>query len=338
MTRSLSCCLLRELNSAWVTVYVGDSITFRRPSSHCVLGGSKTTRRRHLSESRTLETRLFDPANTTRLMSSTAEASIPSTPRVVLGPAHSVLLICTFVTLILYGVALYQAHEFYYVQSEGPNQHIFNYYVAGLVILDAVHTILAIHTNYRNLVTNYLFPDRLNDPIWSLNLQPLVTGLVIVACQVFFARRVYLVDKMYRPLVKYTGGMFVVELACAVAFTIIAFRTSTVHQLNDYSWLQSGGYGVVISADAIMTTVLVVALHRGRSEFYKSGTNSLLDILTRYAIYTGLLTAILATICFISALILPNNLLFGAFDLICVKVYINSVLAASVRSLLHVVR
>ncbi|EIW61846.1 uncharacterized protein TRAVEDRAFT_44667 [Trametes versicolor FP-101664 SS1] len=254
-------------------------------------------------------------------MNSAAEASSELLPqRVGLGPAYGALLICTFISLMLYGVALHQVYQFTFL--DGSNSRLVNYYVAVLVVLDALHTVLAIHTNYRNFISKYFTPDSLADPLWSLNLQPVITGTIIVTCQMFFAR----LGKMYQPLVKYTGGMFVVELAAAIAFTWIAFKQDSVHDLNNFSWLQSGGYGVVITADAIMTTVLVVALHRSRNGFKR--TNSVLDLLTAYAICTGLITLVFATMCFGSAVISPNNLLFGALDLVCVKIYINSVLAA----------
>ncbi|OJT10489.1 hypothetical protein TRAPUB_12927 [Trametes pubescens] len=77
-----------------------------------------------------------------------------------------------------------------------------------------------------------------------------------------------------------------------------------------------------------MTTVLVVALHRSRNGFKR--TNSVLDLLTAYAICTGLITLIFATMCFGNAVISPDNLLFGIVWVLTAlpPVYINSVLAA----------
>ncbi|KAI0363172.1 hypothetical protein BV20DRAFT_1058271 [Pilatotrama ljubarskyi] len=73
-------------------------------------------------------------------------------------------------------------------------------------------------------------------------------------------------------------------------------------------------------------TVLIFALHRSRTGFEQ--TDSRIDVLIAYAISTGLIPIIFAIACLITAIVDSTNLLFGALDLICVKVFINSVLAA----------
>ncbi|KAI0636119.1 hypothetical protein C8Q77DRAFT_1101616 [Trametes polyzona] len=192
-------------------------------------------------------------------------------------------------------------------------------------VLDALHSIAAIHLNYCNLVKNYFRPDRLIFPPWSLRLEPLLTGVTLIACQIFFARRVYLVNNRYWPLVVIAGVMFLAEFGFATAFTAKAFMLDDIQLLNNYAWMESSGFGVIIAADVVLTSVLVYSLHRKRTGF--KHTNSKIDLLIAYAIGTGLATLIFAVACFITAIASSGNLLFGALDTICVKVYINSVLA-----------
>ncbi|EIW57862.1 uncharacterized protein TRAVEDRAFT_21340 [Trametes versicolor FP-101664 SS1] len=206
-------------------------------------------------------------------------SALPQSPllptQVHLGPAYGTFLICTFLSLMFYGVALHQVYRYIRLHSSD-----------GLVVKSYV--ILAVHMKWR---------------------------------LIFFAARVYKLDKRYRTLLAMAIIMFLVELA----FTVKGFAIGTIDSLNKYAWMQSGGFGVVISADIMLTFVLALALHQRRTGF--KITNSKIDLLIAYAIGTGLVTLIFAMACFITALASPGNLLFGALDLICVKVYINSVLA-----------
>ncbi|EIW57866.1 uncharacterized protein TRAVEDRAFT_72814 [Trametes versicolor FP-101664 SS1] len=253
-------------------------------------------------------------------MSSTTPLVLPSPS---LGPAYGSLLICTFLSLMFYGIALHQVYR--YLRLHSSDAYLIKGYVALLLVLDTFHTVLAIHMTYHNLVTNFFRPYRLEDSLWSLNLQPVTTGAVIVTCQVFFARRAYIVNKKYRPLVVAASGLFLGELAFSIAFTVKGFIVGNINQLNRYAWLQSAGFGVAIGADVVITSVLVLALHRSRTGFEQ--TDSLIDVLIAYSICTGFLTLVFALACFITAIASSGDLLLGALDLICVKVYVNSVLA-----------
>ncbi|KAI0667891.1 hypothetical protein C8Q78DRAFT_1081771 [Trametes maxima] len=130
--------------------------------------------------------------------------------------------------------------------------------VAALVLVNLFHTILAVHASYFFLVENYFNPARLLTASWSLNVHPVIVGTVIVACQTFFACRVYLLGKQFRALVFVAGVMLIAE------------------------------YGFSI----------------------------------------GLITVFFSLVCFVTALAAPQDLIFVAADLVCTKVYVNSVLAA----------
>ncbi|KAI0648687.1 hypothetical protein C8Q79DRAFT_1007263 [Trametes meyenii] len=263
-----------------------------------------------------------------------------------LGSAYGALLLGTFFSLILYGVALHQI--FRYIRLHWNDRRAIKSYVLALVILDALHSVVAMHSSYWYLVVNYFNPRNLKHSVWSLNMQPVTTtsnvieGMIIVICQAFFAYRVYLVGKGFRPLVMITATLFLAELgghssisnSHASPFNEYAYQSLTangfilqnVDMLNEFSWMQSAGFGTAVVSDVTITCVLVVTLYRYRSDFKQS--NSRIDVLIAYSICTGLITDLFAIICFIMALATPGDLYFGAADMVCVKVYINSVLAA----------
>ncbi|KAL1949889.1 hypothetical protein VTO73DRAFT_8770 [Trametes versicolor] len=242
-----------------------------------------------------------------------------------IGPNYGALLVGTFLSLILYGVELHQLYR--YIRLYSTDRSLIKCYVAVLVLLDTFHTVLTMHTSYWYLVTNYFKPLILLTPMWSLMLQPMTTGLIIILSQLFYARRVFLLDKRYRHLVAITLVMFAAELGFAIAFTVKAFKLVIfdADTLTQMSWIQSAAFGIVVLADIILTCVLILSLSQNRTGFKR--TDSMLDVLIAYAICTGLLTDVVTMVCFILDRIAPGELLFGAADMICVKVYVNSVLA-----------
>ncbi|KAI0353670.1 hypothetical protein OH77DRAFT_1426904 [Trametes cingulata] len=245
-------------------------------------------------------------------------------PTVSLGPAPGAYLICTFLGLISYGIALHQIYRYTRIHSSDP--YIIKCYVVILGVLDMFHTVLAVHLNYRHLVTDYFQPTNLSQPVWSLSVQPLVIGVILVVCQIFFAARVYLLSKKYRIIVALVCILSLAILGCSTAFTVKGFTVDDVNDLNHYASLQSAGFGATIAADVMLTSVLILALHRSRTGFTQ--TDSKIDVLIAYAISTGLIPVIFAAVCFITAIADPGNLLFGALDFVCTKIYVNSVLAA----------
>ncbi|KAH9847833.1 hypothetical protein C2E23DRAFT_479805 [Lenzites betulinus] len=254
--------------------------------------------------------------------------SLSSLPPI--GPNYGALLVGTFLSLILYGVEMHQVYTYFSTYyRDGP---LVKCYVAMLVGIDTVNTVFAMHFNHWFLVENYFHPLNLTKPLWSFVIQPLTTAILIFISQLYFARRVCVgipVDQRYAtPLMVGLGVMFLVELGFGIAFTWKGFQVSALgtHVLKDLSWMQTAGFGTAVLVDVLCTSVLVTSLHRHRTGFRK--TDSMIDILIAYAVSTGLLTTVVTIICIILNRIAPGKLLFGAADLILVKVYVNSVLAA----------
>ncbi|OJT14665.1 hypothetical protein TRAPUB_8777, partial [Trametes pubescens] len=124
------------------------------------------------------------------------------------------------------------------------------------------------------------------------------------------------------------------------AFTVVRYITDS----RRLSWLVSVAYGFAFTSDVIVTGGLVFVLQRSRtgskrrvpstrnvSEKYyplnetsRFRSNTILDILIKYTINTGLLTSVLV---FISAIVLPGDLVYAGVSIVGAKLYANSVLA-----------
>ncbi|KAI0326042.1 hypothetical protein GY45DRAFT_1374274 [Cubamyces sp. BRFM 1775] len=242
------------------------------------------------------------PANTTASPATDPLALFPKLPS--LNNTYGAVLIGTYVSLILYGVTLHQAYR--YFRLSGSDSSATKIYVAGLLTLDTFHTVVCMHISYWYLVQNYFDPLRLYTGVWSINLLSVLVGVTIIACQCFYARRVYLLGRQYRILVLATAVMFLAELGCSITLSVKAFVEPSYTDFRKFAWLISVAFGIVVLADVLLTGVLILTLNRSRTGFRR----------------------IFSALIFIFALVSPSNMIYIGCDSVAAKLYVNSVLAA----------
>ncbi|KAI0363602.1 hypothetical protein BV20DRAFT_1057897 [Pilatotrama ljubarskyi] len=248
--------------------------------------------------------------------------ALPEIPSIA--NTYGAILLGTFVSLMLYGLTIHQAYRYARMHNRDPQ--FMKGYVVFIVILDTFHTVLCMHISYWYLVTNYFKPDRLFKGVWSLNLVAVTVGVTIVACQAFFARRVYVIGQKFRIVAVATGVMFLAELGFSIAISIKAFVLPNLAEFNKWAWLVSVAYGIAVGSNAMLTSILIFILHRSRTGFKR--TDTIIDTLIRYAVCTGFVTDIFSVFALVFALIQPDNLIYTGIDLVTSKLYVNSVLAA----------
>ncbi|KAI0353699.1 hypothetical protein OH77DRAFT_1522261 [Trametes cingulata] len=249
-------------------------------------------------------------------------ASIPALPTIPsIANTYGAILLGSFASLMLYGLTLHQAYRYSRIHNRDPRY--MKGYVIFILILDTFHTALCMHMCYWYLVTNYFRPERLFKGVWSLNLVAVTVGTTIVACQGFFARRVYVIGQKFRIVAIVAAVMFLAELGFSISISVKAFVLPNLQEFNQWAWLVSVAYGIAVGSNAMLTAVLIYILHKSRTGFKR--TDSIIDTLIKYAVCTGFITDVFALI---FALVQPHNLIYTGIDLVTSKLYVNSVLAA----------
>ncbi|KAI0363874.1 hypothetical protein BV20DRAFT_1057663 [Pilatotrama ljubarskyi] len=142
-------------------------------------------------------------------------APLPEVPS--LDNTYGAILVGTFVSLVLYGVTLQQVYR--YLRTYSSDSF---YTKSACSCFLTLHSILCMHICYWYLVSNYFSPLRLYTGIWSINLLSVLVGLTIIACQAFYVRRVYLINRKYKYIVALSSVMFLMVLGCATAATVEA--------------------------------------------------------------------------------------------------------------------
>ncbi|KAI0706389.1 hypothetical protein C8Q76DRAFT_157348 [Earliella scabrosa] len=198
--------------------------------------------------------------------------------------------------------------------------------VFGILVMDTFHSVVVVHICYYYLALNYLNPDSLQRMTWSASILPACTGVLGVLAQLFYARRIYLVGRKYKPVAFIAGIlMFGILLMCIVD-SVVSFMDPSIGTASRSPWFEPLLITAVMVVDLLLTSTFIVILHRSRSGFAR--TNIILDALTFCAVLASLLNTAIALAMLIGSIITlyHGNDPFTAISIPATKVYSNSVL------------
>jgi len=226
------------------------------------------------------------------------------------------------VASILFGLTTLQTH-FYFQRF--PNDTLWmKYFVATIWMFDALHIILCTHTMYYYLISNFGNGPALKTEVWSLALQTDCNGIIGMAVELFFARRVFKLSRNYAI----TGVITVfalIHFSLGIYFTVQAFMLQEFTKFGALTWVTCVGLGSAAAADLVIAISLVYSLQSARTGIAR--TDNIISTLIVYAINTGAVTSIVATICVFCFAFMPTNFIWLSFFWILGKLYANSLLA-----------
>ncbi|RPD58937.1 hypothetical protein L226DRAFT_536498 [Lentinus tigrinus ALCF2SS1-7] len=252
-----------------------------------------------------------------------AVGPLPAFPS--LGDTMGAFLIGAFLGTLLQGVGFHQTYRYFRLYPGDPVY--LKIWVVLLLFMELVNTALVMHTCYFYLITNYFNPVvLLSSPVWSLKILPVPASLSAVITQAFFARRIYLVNRKFRPVAVLAVLLMLSFCGCFIALTGMGWNKPTMAEFLDLSWLASTASGLIMAADLMMTIVLIWFLRRNHTGVTR--TDSLLDMLILYAISSGLLICVFNVLNVVSSLLWPDNMIFTAVCFILTKLYSNTFLVS----------
>ncbi|KAI0353727.1 hypothetical protein OH77DRAFT_585870 [Trametes cingulata] len=246
--------------------------------------------------------------------------AIPKPP--ALDNSYGAMLLGTSFGLMLYGLTIHQTYRYFRLYPR--DLALFKGFVALILTLETVHTVIWMIACYHFLITDYSNAGSLLTGHWTVKANVAITGAGNLICQLFYARRVFLLGKKSRWVVLGAGIFMTACLGFDIAATVEAFKLS-LEDFPRFSWLVSAAYGCAVATDVLLTGALIRVLLRSRTGFKR--TDSTLDMLIVYSINTGLLTSVTGLLVFVFALILPGNYIYAGISIVNAKLYANSVLA-----------
>ncbi|KAI1784887.1 hypothetical protein LXA43DRAFT_173504 [Ganoderma leucocontextum] len=232
------------------------------------------------------------------------------------------LLISTFVSLVLFGVAVHQTYV--YFRSYPKDVCLLKVLVVAILVSEFIHSFLMTHICYYALVSNYDNPAALAGSVWSLQALPLVTGVVIVLVQGFYARRIYLFNKQYYLIIAVVGTLMMGTMGLIIASCVESIRGTKSNSWSFSTNLFAATLALVVLTDVTMTGTLVVILGRARTHIRR--TNETIHSLIVYAIVATSLVSLITIPGLVLCLVRPQQLLYVAVTVVAIKLYSNSVL------------
>ncbi|KAI0752447.1 hypothetical protein C8Q80DRAFT_1117872 [Daedaleopsis nitida] len=217
---------------------------------------------------------------------------IPMLPK--LPPVDDTLgavLIGTFLSIFFQGLI---SHQAYYYYRTYPNDRWFlKLWVAAVVILEVFSVICTMHGSYYYLVTHYADPTvLLKKAPWSMVCSKHkynATGLT---------SRAHVLDRVRSTSIS----------------TLVTTNLTTASIAMD------------IVSDVLLTSALIYILHTSRTGF--QGTTSMVDVLVRYTMGTGLLIGLVNIVFIATDQVYTSNLIPGAVGITETKIYGISFLVA----------
>ncbi|KAI0750061.1 hypothetical protein C8Q80DRAFT_1120134 [Daedaleopsis nitida] len=271
------------------------------------------------------------------------DSGMASTPSPIPAPQPS-LTLGAFLIGSYFGLLSYASKGVWWIKA----------LVLSALVLETIVTAIDIDACYNYLVTNFGNPDIERAVHWSLSLIASFPASSALTCQIFFARRVWLVDRRYRLMVILMGA----ELSCTterlsqIPRTAIARRT----QISNESMRQRIQAPVPHPRHPTVAGLLAVwrsdnrgcpldigshlhsasESHRHQETVMRaamSRTDSMINVLIMYAVNTGLiisnsclnLLSAANVVCLTCALVLPQSLTRRA-SYTPLSAYINIVL------------
>ncbi|KAI0695508.1 hypothetical protein C8T65DRAFT_743967 [Cerioporus squamosus] len=226
---------------------------------------------------------------------------------------YGAVLISSFIGLGLYGLTCSQTFRYYRLFRKDFAFH--KALVPAILITDTFHSVTLIHLCYHYLIDNYYNPLALLQAEWSIQVMPLSTGIVLLLCQSFYARRIWLVDRRFRWII---GIVILLILAGTITGASYYGLTATgFAEFIPHTWLNSVSFGLATATDLILM-VLFGAILRAHAVDW--------DTLAVYAAVATLLNTALTIPALIASIVSKDTFIYMALSIPTVKIYSNGVL------------
>ncbi|TFK84676.1 hypothetical protein K466DRAFT_665004 [Polyporus arcularius HHB13444] len=235
---------------------------------------------------------------------------------------YGAVLISSFIGLGLYGLTCSQTFHYYRLFPKDFTFH--KALVPAILITDTFHSITLIHLCYHYLIDNYYNPLGLLKAEWSIQVMPLSTGIVLILCQSFYARRIWLVDRRFRWIIGFVMVLILVEAGTIAASGYYGLTSSGFAEFVPYTWLNSVSFALATATDLILMILFGVIL-RGSKTSFKT-TRRGLDTLAVYAAVATLLNTALTIPALIASIVSKDTFIYMALSIPTVKIYTNGVL------------
>ncbi|KAH9005684.1 hypothetical protein EDB83DRAFT_2558404 [Lactarius deliciosus] len=248
------------------------------------------------------------------------------------------------VSTTLFGLTIAQTCIYFWnYRNRDPKP--LKFFVAFVIFMDALHTIVCTYAIYWYLIVNFGNVENLQYGVWALNLQAILSTVIFISVQLYYARRVYIVSQGLICPIIIVVSVFIVACKCSrrplegtsiivfirvyVVFAIFFIvKEITLKRFSDFqssAWMSYIAFGATTAGDFLVAASMCWSLYRRRTGFAR--TDSIIMTSMAYSVNSGLLTGLLSLASSISIVVSPSSMIWLAFFWAMSKCYVNSLLA-----------
>ncbi|TDL16192.1 hypothetical protein BD410DRAFT_645037 [Rickenella mellea] len=211
-----------------------------------------------------------------------------------LGNTTGALFICLILSTFLLGMICLQAYDYY--QKFPEDRAYVKFFVAFLLVVNAVNVALFMEGIYHYLIVNFGNFGALAEPYSSLNVASLLNTFMTWMCQLYFAWRVWRLSNGNYILTGAIVCLTCTHLAFGTREVVTGFKSDSLHKLNvrGSEFLIGMTLGSALACDVVITASLCFFLNKGKTGFTR--TDSLIKSLILYSLCTGFITSIFAIV------------------------------------------
>lgn len=239
---------------------------------------------------------------------------------------YGALLIGVLAAIALWGVTCTQTWTYFARAAKEKDNAYFRCLIAFLWVLDTFDSALDVHIVYYYLVVNFMNPLAILTVVWSVVTHILITSVTNFIVRCLYIRQVFRLSNCNYFLLVWLCSLSLLELVTGIVITVKAFQLESFVEISSISHLFYLDFAANIVGDGSVALSLIYFLWIRKTTFAQ--TNRLIHTFIVYAVNTGLLVAVDATIGMVTYITMPQNMIFLAFYLLLGKLYLNSYLAS----------
>jgi len=238
----------------------------------------------------------------------------------IFGPVYWGFVVAT----VLFGVSIVQGYLYY---SKARDSWFLTLFVWTLLVLDCATTVLAAEAIRGYLIVNF------GNPIaFAYNEKDFlgmfaVTSVVSISSQLFYASRIYIVNKRNLVIPMIIVILAVASFGCAIVVTMETFQNLLISGLESKKLrISCGLYSALAAACDIVATVSLCYFLASHSSAFR-GTRGLLNHLVFFTVNRGVLVSAAQIAYLCSYEIGPTKGVWMPFLLSVAKLHLNTLLA-----------
>jgi len=228
------------------------------------------------------------------------------------------------VSTVLFGTTIAQAYLYY---SKSRDRWFLTSLVSALLVLDIVTTVLVAEAVRDYLIVNF------GNPAVFLYLSKKmigvygITAVVTISSQLFYASRIYIVDRRNWIIPLIIAFFGVLAFACGIAATVKSSMNllSTTLESTEFRIL-GGMYTLSAALCDILATISLCKFLASHESAYR-GTKRVLSQLLFFTINRGVLVSLAQIGFFVTYQIIPSRTYWILFHLAVGKLHLNTLLA-----------